>query len=77
MDGLQKIDACQAEIPTTLLHSMNNVTTPLDWREWEAALVDNPDKRFKDYITPPWVLRRGRLCMSIMPLLKKELTVHN
>lgn len=29
---------------------MNEITTPLNWREWDWELRDHPDQRFREYI---------------------------
>ena len=29
---------------------MSDVLTPLDWQEWESAVADHPDQKFKEYV---------------------------
>ena len=49
-EDLQQIDACRPELLTRLPHAMNEITTPLDRREWESALAGHPDQKFREYV---------------------------
>ena len=51
---LQQIDACRPKLPTRLPHAMSDILTPLDWQEWELAVADHPDQKFKEYVVKLW-----------------------
>ena len=49
MDDLEELDRCRP--PEGGTRSVEGgVSTPLVWEEWDRALRNHPDQRFKDYI---------------------------
>jgi len=50
MDDLLRMDHCRPEVPTRLPTAMEQILTPLNWREWDRCLMAHPDQRFRTYI---------------------------
>ena len=50
MEDLLKINSCTAAYPIQLPAPMGDITTPLRWQEWDRALENHPDQRFRTYI---------------------------
>lgn len=51
MEDLLSLDACRPpnkdrELP----RGLQEIVTPLDWREWDKALARHPDQRFRKYL---------------------------
>lgn len=57
MDDLLKLDACWSPMTPGLPQTMNDIHSPLDWREWDQLLQSHPDQRFRSYIAEG--LRQG------------------
>lgn len=51
MEDLLAMDVCRPpDSARRLPPELRGITTPLNWREWDTALMNHPDQRFRDYI---------------------------
>jgi len=50
MADLLEIDSHRPAHPVRPSPAMEQVTTPLDWRAWDKALMEHPDPSFQKYI---------------------------
>ena len=49
-NDLLQLDACRPKSPTRLPPRLEEVRSPLPWREWDRSLVAHPDQRFRAYL---------------------------
>lgn len=50
MDDLLQLEAGRSSVPMRLPPRMEEVNSPLQWREWDQCLAEHPDQRFRSYI---------------------------
>ena len=48
--GYKCMDHCCLEVPTCLPTPMEQILTPLKWRDWDRCLMAHPDQRFRTCI---------------------------
>ena len=61
MEDLLALDGCRPRFPVRGPTPMAAIRTPLKWEEWDRALGQHPDQRFRKYIVDGirWGFRVG------------------
>ena len=50
MEDLLRLDRCRPQEPVRLSPALEDVVTPLKWRECDWCLASHPDQRFREYV---------------------------